>query len=439
MRKQRKEWWIQVREVSLMRGAVVVSSPGRADFLNTHQDYKGLPVVPVAINLRMRLYAKPTSGRVFNIRSVDLERYNEPSTDTFEVRVNEMLPGKFFGNYLRGVINVIVKRGLAQKLRGADVTIKSEIPVGSGLSSSAALEVGFTELLNYICNLGLDKKDLAEVSFAAENQEVGVPCGRLDQYGVSFGGIIKLECRPPYTVEPLSFKDLTFAIIDSGIRHSTGDIHPKRQNDINRGLKALMNNPKIPETLKKELGYNFDEPKWEKVSENELEDHLSVLDDKSRERIVFTLRMQKSTEFALRILRSEKVGREEIICSLGEERWKRIRKLPTAERICGILGEVMNDQHALLRDLYDLSLTELENICSTALSAGAYGAKISGAGMGGSIIALVKNEEGGKKVVNACLSTGAKNGWVSKVGEGVKVERAPSTNAAKTSRITRRL
>jgi galactokinase len=372
----------------------------------------------------MYLFAKPTKNKVFTVQSLDLERYNEPSTDSFEIKKNNMLEGRFFGNYFRGVVNVLVKRGLARKLRGMNITIESEIPVGSGLSSSAALEVGFAELLNHVCNLGLTKKDLAEISFAAENQEVGVPCGRLDQYGVAFGGIIKLECRPPYRVEPLAFEDLTFTIIDSGIRHSTADIHPKRQSDIDRGLKALMESRKVPEGLKRNLGYRFDEPQWEEISEGEIEDFLSIIDDKAKKRILFTLRMQRLTEFALKVLRFERVGEEETILNLGEERWKAIQRSLIAEHNHRILGEVMNDQHSLLRDLYDVSLPELEEICSSALEAGAYGAKISGAGMGGSIIALVKNEEEGKKVTDACLSVGAKNGWVSKVGEGVKVESA---------------
>ena len=80
----------------------------------------------------------------------------------------------------------------------------------------------------------------------------------------------------------------------------------------------------------------------------------------------------------------------------------------------------MNEQQILLRELYDVSLPKIEDICSAALAAGAYGAKISGAGMGGSVIALVKNQEIDRKVVNACLSVGANDGWVSAVGEGVK-------------------
>ncbi len=405
-----------------MNTSVVVSSPGRADFLNTHQDYKGLPVVPVAINLRTYLSAKLTGNNVFTVRSLDLERCNEPAVDTFEIKKNHILKKKFFGNYFRGVVNILVKQGLGEKLRGMEITVKSEIPIGSGLASSAALEVAFVKLLNHVYSLGYTEKDLAEIAFAAENQEVNIPCGRLDQYGVAFGGVIKLECRPPYRVEVLPFRNLTFAIINSGIRHSTGDIHPVRQAEINTGLKTLMKSRIVPETLKAKLGYNFDQPKWEVLSEEEIEDFLSVLDDKVRRRIIFTIRMQRLTEFALKILRLRKVSGEEIVLNLSKEKMNAIRGSPLGERNYRILGEIMNEQHSLLRDFYDVSLPNIEKIRSEALEAGAYGAKMSGAGMGGSIIALVENEEKGRRVVDGCLSVGAKGGWVSKVGEGVRVE-----------------
>jgi len=405
-----------------MSASAVASAPGRADFLNTHQDYKGLPVVPVAIGLRTYLSARLSKEDIFAIRSVDLERYNEPSIDTFKVGKNEILERGFFGNYFRGILNVIIEQGLINKIRGMEIAIKSEIPIGSGLASSAALEVAFAALLNHVSDLGFSKKDLAEIAYTAETEEVGVPCGRLDQYGVSFGGIIKLECRPPYRVETLPFTDLTFAIIDSGIRHSTGDIHPKRQADMNRGLRILMETQAIAETLRAKLGHRFDQPRWDEISEEEIEDFLSILDNKAKRRILFTIRMHRLTEFALRVLKFEKVSEEEIVSNLSPEVCNHIGRSSSSERKYWILGEVMNQQHALLRDLYDVSLPKIEDICSAALEAGSYGAKISGAGMGGSVIALVKDERTGRKAVDACLSVGAKNGWVSDVGEGVKVE-----------------
>ncbi len=406
-----------------MKAQFVVSSPGRADFLNTHQDYKGLPVVPAAINLRLYISASLSNDNTFTIKSIDLEKHNEPFTDSFNIGINEMLGEKFFGNYLRGVVNVLVKKGFADKLRGMNVTIRSEIPIGSGLASSAALEVAFTELLNHVFNLGLSRKDIAEISFIAENVEAGIPCGRLDQYGVAFGGIIKLDCKPPYNVEMLPFKDLIFVIVDSGIRHSTGDIHPKRQMEINLGLEALMKNPSVPENLKAKLGYNFDQPRWEEIGERELSNYLSILNENSRKRILFTLKMHRLTEIALKILNFKEVSKKELISNLGEDAWKKIQKGSPSELNHKILGEIMNAQHALLRDLYDVSLPEIERICEAALNAGAYGAKLSGAGMGGSIIALVRNKEIGWKVVEACLSAGARKGWVSEIGEGVRVEK----------------
>jgi len=401
---------------------IVASSPGRADFLNTHQDYKGLPVVPVAINLRTYIFAKPLKEDVFIVRSLDLEERGETAVDTFRVGKNDMLERGWFGNYFRGIVNVIVKEGLIHKLRGMHAIVKSEIPIGSGLSSSAALEVAFATLLNHFCELGYNENDLAEIAYLAETGEVGVPCGRLDQYGVAFGGIIKLECRPPYKVEPLPFTDLTWVVLDSGIRHSTAEIHPFRQADIDRGLTALMKDELAPEKLKAKLGYRYDQPMWEKITEQEIERYLPHLDERASKRILFTIRMQKSTEFALQILRLEKISEQMAIKNLGKERWKLIKGKPLKERSHRILGEIMNDQQTLLRDLYEVSLPEIDNICTAALEAGAYGAKLSGAGMGGSIIALIRDIETGHKVVEAGLSAGAEQGWVLTVGTGARME-----------------
>jgi galactokinase len=405
-----------------MSNSIVVSAPARADFLNTHQDYKGLPVVPVGLDLRIFLTARPADGNTIAVRSEDLQKYGEHSTDSFQVGENEILEKGFFGNYLRGALNVIVERETKNRIHGLEISVRSDIPIGSGLASSAALTVAFVALLSYRFKLGYDRRKLAEIAYIAESERVGTHCGRLDQYGVSFGGVIKLNCKPPYRVDRLPFTNLTFAVADSGIRHSTQDVHTKRQLETNRGLKALMDSKNLPRRLRARLGYTFDQPDWHELSEKMLEQFLSTLDDEAQKRILFTIRMNRSTDFALKILRNKRIGEREIISTLGGDVGRRIKKTAKHERDYLALGEVMNEQHALLRDLYEVSMPKIENMCSAALEGGAYGAKLSGAGMGGSIIALVKDEKMGRKVLEACLSAGAKNGWVSRVGEGVRVE-----------------
>ena len=405
-----------------MPSRIVASAPARADFLNTHQDYKGLPVVPVGLNLRTRLKAQVANSNTITIRSHDLERYREPSTDSFRIGSNELLGRGFFGNYFRAVLNVLAERQSVDTIRGMDIEVRSEIPIGSGLASSAALEVAFAALLNQTGNLGLSHRDIAEISYTAENEKLGIPCGRLDQYGVSYGGIIRLDCKPPFGVEPLPSKDLTFAVADSGVRHSTFKVHVERQNEINTGLNRIMANAAVPEELRAKLGYTFDQVKWSEITETDLDRYLSTLDDKSKRRIVFTFGMNNSTKLAIKVLKHETVTESEISSCLSENAIVRIRKAPLAERDYSLLGEIMNEQHRMLRDLYDLSLPRIEEMCAQARAAGAFGAKISGAGMGGSIVALVKDMETGRRVIDACKSVGARDGWVSTVAEGVIVQ-----------------
>jgi galactokinase len=182
-----------------------------------------------------------------------------------------------------------------------------------------------------------------------------------------------------------------------------------------------MDSKDLPRRLRTRLGYNFDQPDWHALSENMLDQFLSTLDDEAKKRILFTIRMNRSTDFAIKILKNERMSERDIVTILGGDVGHRM-KIAKRDRDYLALGKVMNQQHALLRDLYEVSVPKIESMCSAALAAGAYGAKLSGAGMGGSIIALVKDEKVGRKVVDACLSVGARNGWVSRVGEGVRVE-----------------
>nr|MDO8089142.1 galactokinase family protein [Candidatus Sigynarchaeota archaeon] len=393
---------------------IIASAPGRADFLNTHQDYKGLPVVPVALNLRTYMSGEFRDDNVFEIRSLDFQREGLEFQDMFSLGEVEYLREGWFGNYFRAIVKILEKRGLSRKLRGMRIHIKSQVPIASGLASSAALEVAFATLLNRMCKLNYKPRQLAELAYEAENVELGIPCGRLDQYGSAFGGIIKLDCKPPYRVEKLPVRDLTFVIHYSGVKHSTAEIHPRRQREIDDGLKTLMESSEVPDKLKRKLGYRYDEPDWENISEEEISPYLNMLYDDVADRFRFTLRMQRSTEIALETFKGKKPKEK---TPTMDKLWERIESKSSNIEI---LGEIMNYQHELLRDLYHVSIIKLEKIRDATLEAGALGTKISGAGMGGSLISLVHPEKS-EIVLEAGVSAGAKQGWISGIGEGAKI------------------
>jgi galactokinase len=376
------------------------SAPGRIDLLNTHQDYKGLPVVPVAINLKAHMFAVVNNKQEFEITSREMEKLGQESKDVFPTEGGEV-KGKFFGNYFRGVVRTLVKRGFRRWERGLRVYVCSDVPVSEGMASSAAIEVCFMTLLNGAFNLGLTSYDLAELSYLTETRELNIPCGRLDQYSSAFGGGIVLRTRPKVSVEPISSLDFKFVVINSGIRHETGAIHPVRQDEINRGLAALLSNPALPKRVRTKLGARYDEVDWEGLDLKSLEPFFFLMPPSSAKRIIYTLEAQRSTGAGIKLLKGERLSERELERLLGsssaQSRYSREE----------LLGRVLNEQHEMLRDLYEVSIPEIERIRDAALTAGALGVKISGAGMGGSVVALVKSEEDARSVVDSAISAGA--------------------------------
>jgi galactokinase len=135
------------------------------------------------------------------------------------------------------------------------------------------------------------------------------------------------------------------------------------------------------------------------------------------------VRAQNSTKLAVRILKRRRLSIEQVIDVLSSDRVRNLLREQRTRLRMKVLGEIMNHQHELLRDLYELSVPELESIRSAALEAGAYGVKISGAGLGGSLVALVDSVEDGRRIVDAAIAAGAKQGWTSSVGQAAKIER----------------
>lgn len=387
------------------------SAPGRADFLNTHQDYKMLPVVPVAIEKRTFVVcSKLDKPGVVRVKSLTLEREGVDSEDVFQSDDVKLIEGKWFGNYFRS-IHMLFSKKYGMLKTGLSIYVDSEVPVASGLASSAALHVSLAAMYAKLLNLNMSRMELAELAYEAEHNVMAIPCGRLDQYASSYGGVIKLDFKPAINVEEFDGSGLIFVIADSGIRHSTAEIHPVRQSELNMAIRMLRES-KIPKPLSKMLDGDYASIEWRLLEENALGDYLSTLPQRLANRIIFTLRMQKSTEAALEILKYRKVRKTS---------WNRLG-LKYTEDWLEALGEIVNMQHILLRDLYEVSHPKLEEMRNAALEAGALGVKISGAGMGGSLLALVKTLRDAAMVENTLINSGASSVFTTGVGKGVSAE-----------------
>ena len=383
------------------------SAPARCDFLNTHQDYKMLPVVPAAIWKRTFIVcSKLSEPGVVRVKSLTLEKEGVESNDAFQSDEVELLKGKWFGNYFRS-LHKLVSQKYGMVKAGLAIYVDSEVPVASGLASSAALHVSLAAMYSELLGLGLNRMELAELAFEAEHNVMGIPCGRLDQYAASYGGIVKLDFKPSISVEEFNGEGIFFTVADSGIRHSTAEIHPVRQSELNAALKMLREASRG--SLSRMLDGDFASVDWRTIREEHLKDLLSVIPPRLASRILFTLRMQASTEAALQILKYRMVNRRDLE-RLG---------LKPVENWLHALGEIVNLQHILLRDLYEVSHEKLEAMRDSALEAGALGVKISGAGMGGSLLALVRNMDDAPRVEEAFRRAGAQSVFTTGVGPGV--------------------
>uniref|UniRef100_A0A7C4NMZ6 GHMP kinase n=1 Tax=Ignisphaera aggregans TaxID=334771 RepID=A0A7C4NMZ6_9CREN len=394
---------------------VVVSAPGRLDFLNTHQDYKGLPVVAVGINLRTYIAIKQNINGKVVVGSGNIKDEAAEYVDEFLIENLELVKKpKWFGNYVRAALLALKMKGL--KVEGAQVWIRSWVPIGSGLGSSGTLLVSVIAAFNEAFNLGLTTKDVAELAYVAEHDVMGIPCGRLDQYAAAFGHIVYIETKPPYNVDVLPPMQGFFAAVDTGIRHSTAEIHPTRQREIEEGLSKLISI--VPDSINSFLGQRYWEPKWELLDISLLEPYLGFVGEKSRKRIVFTLKTHRSTMLALKVIKGVLPSADELaeVLEIKLEEAKKIIDQGTL----GIVGAVMIYQHKLLSGLYDVSLPQIDLLVEKLVEFGALGAKLSGAGLGGAVIALFKDRSTAENTVRKVLELGLGiRGWVLEIDKGV--------------------
>jgi galactokinase len=327
--------------------AGVWAAPGRVNLIGEHVDYNDGLVLPFALTQRTYAAAASRDDGVIAARMLHADgSLSEP--------IARLAPGQLteWPAYVAGVLWVLREGG--HDVRGMDVLIDGQVPVGAGLSSSAALECAVAVAAAELSGLRLDGAALAKVAQRAENDFVGVPCGLMDQMAsmaCEAGHALLYDVRSEQAEQvPFAPKDsgLALLVVDTLVKHSVGD-------------GAYADRRSTCEEAAKSLGV----PSLRDITPAELDDVLSKLPADAVPRVRHVV-----TEIARVAAAAD---------ALRAGQWQR-------------LGELMTASHISLRDDYEVSSVELDVAVDAALNAGALGARMTGAGFGGSAIALVPAE-----------------------------------------------
>lgn len=212
-------------------------SPGRINVIGEHVDYNDGFVLPAAINKYICFAVLESGSSKCTIIAKDLG-------ETYSFDINDELKSTdvMWANYILGVIHQLKSRSNA--LQGVNIVFSSTIPMGAGLSSSAALECGIGYMFNQMFSLGLSKEDIALIGQKSEHTFVGVNCGIMDQFASVFGkknSVIKLDCNTlEYEYHKADFKDFSLLLLDSNVKHThlTSGYNTRRQ-EVEAGLAVL--------------------------------------------------------------------------------------------------------------------------------------------------------------------------------------------------------
>ena len=342
---------------------LVAAAPGRVNLIGEHIDYSDGFVLPFAIKDRTLVAARKRGDSTVRIASA--QRRNKIVT----VDISTVKPG-LKGEWERYALGVLWALGVKE---GVDLLIDGHVPLGAGLSSSAALECSVATAMNHLFDLGFNLEELARLTQKAENQYVGVPCGIMDQ-SVSLmatqGSALLLDCRD------LTTKNIPFDVASSGLELLI--IDTQAHHALTDGGYAERR--ASCESVVAKLGITS----LRELSMDQLENSRGLLTETE-----FVRARHAVTEMK-RVL--------ECVEALSNSDFERV-------------GQLINQSHASLRDDYTVSCPELDTAVEAALAAGALGSRMVGGGFGGSAIALIqasKTTETIKAVEKAFSSKGFK-------------------------------
>lgn len=331
--------------------ALIARAPGRINLIGEHTDYNGGFVLPAAIDFEIKMAARPSPDHRMHLWSVN---YSE----SFDFEPVAPLPNPKkteWHSYFLAVCDQFLQRG--HTVPAMEIVMSGDVPLGAGLSSSAAFEVCAATLLNHVCHAGLDARELALLAQAAEHSSfVGVRCGIMDQFASALGApasALLLDCYSlDYETVPFDTSAASIVIINSNKPREL------RSSDYNqRRLECEEGLAKINEFS----GQNY--PSLRHIPMDVFEKHKGDLLPLVARRVRHNI-----TENA-RVL--------EFVKTLRKNDWS-------------AAGELLYASHASLRDDFQVSCDELDAIVEIARESGlAHGCRMTGGGFGGCAVALV--------------------------------------------------
>ena len=330
---------------------LLVRAPGRVNLIGEHTDYNGGFVLPAAVDKEMTFAVGLNGGEKIRLVAFDLSEEFELANSA------EISPSDtHWANYLLGVAAQFQQRGHA--VPGFDCVFAGTVPMGAGMSSSAALECGLAFALNHFLKTNLETMELARIAQLAEHTYAGVQCGIMDQFASLFGRegrVVRLDCRSlDYEYFPFDTQACRIVLCNSGVKHSLASSeYNTRRQECERGVSVLQQHYKGISTLRE-------------ATLEQLEAVRAELGGTVYRRCAYVVQENARVEAACRHLEAGDLA---------------------------AFGREMYASHAGLRDDYEVSCAELDVLVEAAKAApGVFGARMMGGGFGGCTINLVAPE-----------------------------------------------
>ncbi len=330
---------------------LVICSPGRVNLIGEHTDYNMGFVLPAAINKAAYIAISKRTDNTISLVAADLDEVY--TTDVLKLDYSD----KGWPNYVICIVDQLQK--INKNVNGFNAVISGDVPLGAGMSSSAALECATIFGLNEIFDLSLEKMQMVKLAQKAENEFVGVNCGIMDQFASVFGKkghVIKLDCRSlEYEYVPFELKGIKIVLFDSMVKHSLASSeYNVRTSQCSEGVSIIQK--KYPE--------------------------VKTLRDATIEMVEECLANESSDIY----------GRCKYVVEENNRLLAACQDLQ--ENKIADFGQKMYETHTGLSELYEVSCPELDFIVAcTKKEDGILGARMMGGGFGGCVISLVKEDQ----------------------------------------------